>query len=329
MGKGKDIEEIEKIIISKPIIIIIIIFLLIPVFFSFYSISYHEKIKIGIVLTSDNLIDDGEVAKDALNRFENIFDAEILDIKFNESDVRIKNDKYLTDDYFDPKFAKMVRDKYDVEIVMILTNHKINNWQGDGKAIWGQADTKNSMTLVTNAQFKVNISFHRIYIEHISIHEALHLLGYQHPTDSRECIMQYASIDEELSDEFRLELPYRLTLWRIGEGKEFSQAVFLINLTLGFLLSTFIIPIMIIIQFIFKRRFYKRNSINQNPLIFGIGLYFVFLLFSSVIVSFYPRFVLIIISLFLYVIIEAIYFEQQSKVKKGSNEESDDNRSSK
>ena len=99
-------ETEEKVRISKPVLIIIIILLLIPSLFYFYSISAQEKIKVGIVLTNDQLQNDAEIARDALNEFEGVFKAQILDIRFNESHIRIKDKKYLTDDYFDANFAR-------------------------------------------------------------------------------------------------------------------------------------------------------------------------------------------------------------------------------
>lgn len=158
---------------------------------------------------------------------------------------------------------------------MILTNRTINNWLGDRKAFYGQADTKHSMTLVTNAYFQYNASEHEKYIKSTTIHEALHLLGYTHPLDDRKCVMQYATIDTELSEEYQIELPSRAILWQVGIGYEFGQAVFFINLLFGFIISTICIALMIVIQGIFKHYMYLNPKINQNPLMIGIGVYII------------------------------------------------------
>ena len=307
-------ETEEKVRITKPVIILIIILLLIPTLFSFYSISVQEKIKIGIVLTNDQLYPDAEIARDSLNQFEDVFDAQILDIKFNESNVRIKDKKYLTDDYFDADFAAKVRNDHNVDIVMILTNRTINNWRGDRKALWGQADTKNAMILVTTFYIQNNESLHEQYIKSTTIHETLHILGYIHPYSSQDCVMQYATYETELCFESKLELPFHTALWRLGTGHEFRQAAFLINLSINIIISTLFIALMIIIQFLFKRFMYKQNKIDQKPLIFGIGALFIgILLISPFIGVFFSRIAYMFSATFIYVILEAVAFERKTK----------------
>jgi predicted Zn-dependent protease len=315
--KNSDPENKGKTFLSKTITGLIILLLLIPILFTLYSFTYQEKIKVGIVLTNEAFIEDGVIAQKGLNQFKGIFDAQILDELFNESMVRIKDNKYLTDDYFVAKFAKTMRNKYKVNIVMILTNRTINNWLGDRQAIWGQADTKNAMTLVTTVYFLENASEHKKYIEHTSVHEALHLLGYEHPKDSRSCIMKYASLEMTLNDEYSLELPYRKVLWSISTGFEFNQAIFLIKIFISLMLAPIFIAAIIIAHILFKKYIYRTEKINPNPVIFGFGIFFInFLLVSAFTSTLYPRLVMFISSVFIYVIIEVIYFESQSKSKK-------------
>lgn len=315
--KNSDPDKKGKTFLSKPITGLIILLLLIPILFTLYSFISQEKIKVGIVLTNKAFIDDGIIAQKGLNNYNGIFDAQILDELFNESMVRIKDNKYLTDDYFVGKFANTIRNKYKVNIVMIITNRTINNWLGDGQAYWGQADTKNAMTLVTTVYFLENASEHKRYIEHTSVHEALHLLGYEHPKDSRSCIMKYASLEMNLNDEYSLELPYRKVLWSIGTGFEFSKAVLLIKILISLILAPIFIAAIIIAHILFKKFLYKTEKINPNPVIFGIGIFFInFLLVSAFTYTLYPRLAMFISSVFIYVIIEVIYFEYQSKSKK-------------
>ncbi|MEW6070632.1 MAG: hypothetical protein AB1485_08445 [Candidatus Thermoplasmatota archaeon] len=315
--KRNNLEHDRKIIFPKSVLIIVIVLLLIPLFFSVYSITFRERIKIGIVLTTEELYGEGEIARESLNQFDDIFEARILDVKFNESRVRIRNGVYLTDDYFDTQFGNQVRNKYKVEIVMILTNHTINNWLGDRTAIWGQASTKNAMTLVTTTYLQENASLHKKYLKHTTLHEVLHLLGYEHPTDHRKCIMQSASLDTELCEEYKIELHYRAVLWKVGFGHETRAASFLVKVLMSLILSTIFVAAIIIVQFLFKRYIYKENNINQNPLIIGIGLLYInILLITPFTNSFYLRVICSFISIFIYVIIESISYEFQSKRKK-------------
>ena len=301
-------------IFSRSILIFVIILYSIPVLITIYSVYFNDDIKIGIVLTDEELYVDGTMARDGLNEFENIFNARILDVIFNDSSVRISQGNYLTNDYFDARFAEKVREKFNVDIIVIITNNSINNWQDDGEAIWGQADTKNAMALVTARYYRSNISAHYKYMKKTTIHEVLHILGYEHPTGNEKCVMQYASIETELCPKYRLELPYRAVLWKIGNGQEFAKAIFLIKLSMFLIFSPIFIATMILVRGIFKKFIYKMNRINPNPLIFGIGLFYFNIILASIIkITIYSIFIYQMALLFLYVLIEAINYQYSTK----------------
>jgi predicted Zn-dependent protease len=299
---------------KKIIIFVLIILILTPIIFTVYSLSNHSRIRIGIVLTSDNLSYDGKVAADGLNDFENIFLAEILDVRFNESSIREKNGIYLTEDYFDERFIERTRKNNNVDIIMILTDKKIKDWFCNGIT-----NTELAATLVTTAQFLDNSTEHERYIRSTSIHEILHLLGYQHTTDDRDCVMKIAEpFEESLNPEYKLELPYRVQFWQFGTGHDLFHACFLINLALQLILSPLFIVFIIGLYLSFKKYLYKSKKASSIPLIMGIGVFFINLLIISAFIQyFYLKVFLLFGSTLIYVILE--YINYLNKTRKESS----------
>lgn len=323
MPSEGNLKKEEIIPFRKSVIILVIILLLIPLFFTIYAVGFREKIPVGIVLTTDEAYGDAETARDGLNNFEGVFEARILDIRLNESHIRISNGLYLTDDYFDSEFAQTIQNEYKVEMILILTDKSINNWLSDGYAHWGQADTKNAIALVTTSNYLLDDYWHAKYIVSTSRHELLHILGYAHPNDNRRCVMRYATVDTEMCNECKLELPYRQVLWKIGYGQEPGRAFFGIRAAISLIFLPIFIAAMIIIQFIFKKYLYKKNRINQFPFIVGFWGLVLFILFTSAFVnSFYGRILSISASMFIYVILEIYHFEYKLKPK--TNDDTDD-----
>lgn len=305
--------------VNRCIIVPVIVLFLIPIIFTVLASTGQESIKIGVVTTSDDLFNASKVAIEALDGYEGLFYATSVDERFNESEVRIKDGMYLTDDYFDSQFADMVRKEHDIDIVMIMTDKRINNWKGDGKALWGQADTRSSMILVTTVNFRFDPSEHERYIKHTALHEVLHLLGYVHPADDRECVMQYAELHTDLSSDNKAELSSRAMLWRLGQGQDFGSAVLTINFTLSLIYSTPIIATMMLLNFAFKRYRYKKMRMGKAPFILGIGALFIIILLSSALVgSALLRVISLTASLLVFVVIEESAF--RSQFKKGVTE---------
>lgn len=299
---------------NRKRIILIIVLLFIPTIFSVYSTYFKEKIKIGILITNDDLMLESEVAQAALDDFHEIFEARILDIRFDESKVRTQNGKYLTNDYFKSAFSKQIRNEYNVDMILILTNKSINNWLDTRESIWGEANTNTEMAVITTDYFKTNRTIYEKYLYSIARHEILHLLGYEHPGDNRNCVMEYATLDTELSTEYQLELPYRAALWEVGSGKNFGEAVFLINLTMLLLFSPIFISLILIMHYSFRYYLYKTEKISPTPVIFGIGLFYInIILFTRFIILPYLRIIGLLTFTMVYVIIELFAFNLSLK----------------
>jgi hypothetical protein len=305
-GKEKDQEFIPRFII-----IIIVLLLLVPTVFVIFCLQNNGKINVGIVLANDELVEVGEVTETGLDDFHDIFSAKIVDIRFNESAVRVRDGRYLTDDYFNKSFSKEIRDEYDMDIVVIITDKLINNWLGNGYAAWGQADTESGVAMFTISPVRYNMNFSENYIISTSRHEVLHLLGYHHPQDDRDCLMRYASTEKELCGEYEMVLPYNVVLWRLGAGLEPGRATFVIRAAFLLLFSPIFVVFMIIAQFLFKKFIYRREKIDNNPLIYGIGaLYITLFLAVAIFVPVYPHLILLTAMVFLYVIMEVRSYEK-------------------
>jgi hypothetical protein len=312
----KEGEEKSKEFISKSMMFVIVLLLLIPTVFVLYSIQNDEKIRVGIVLANDDLVGVGEVTETGLDDFHNIFSAKVVDTRFNESTVRNRDGRYLTDDYFNKSFSKRIRYEHDVDIVVIITDKLINNWLGNGYAAWGQADTEAGVAMFTISPVKYNMNFSENYIISTSRHEVLHLLGYHHPQDERDCLMRYASTEKELCGEYEMVLTYHVVLWRLGGGLEPGRATFVIRAVFLLFFSPIFVVLIIIAQFLFKKFIYRREKIDNNPLIYGIGaLYITLFLAVAIIVPVYPHLVLLTAIVFLYVIMEVKSHERLMKVE--------------
>jgi hypothetical protein len=147
-SRGEDKESLFT-ITSRAFIILVIVLLLIPASFVVYSTQFRGKINVGIVLAENVTYDYGEIARDSLNDFHDVFSAKVLNTRFNETGIRVQDGSYLTDDYFNGDYAESIRENYDVDIILIITDKDINNWLGNQLARWGQADTKTGIALMT------------------------------------------------------------------------------------------------------------------------------------------------------------------------------------
>jgi hypothetical protein len=310
----KEGEVKSKDFISKPVILVIILLLSIPTIFIIYSTQNKEKIRVGIVLAKDDLVGVGEVTETGLDDFHDIFSAKVVDTRFNESYVRIRDGRYLTDDYFNKTFAQMIRNDHNVDIVVIITDKLINNWLGNGYAAWGQADTESGVAMFTISPVSYNMNFSENYIISTSRHEVLHILGYHHPQDDWDCLMKYASTEKELCGEYEMVLPYHVVLWRLGSGLEPGRAIYLIRAAFLLFFSPLFIVAIIMTQFAFRKYIYQKDKIDQNPIIYGIGaLYIALFLAASFVAAVYPQFIVLIAVVFFYMILEARSHEKQVK----------------
>ncbi len=302
---GKSVEK-KRSVKRPPIdVIAIVVLLIIPSLIVIGSEAGPGRVRVGIMMTDDRVREDAEIAKDAFNDFHGIFDAIIVDELFNESGVRQKNGLYLTNDYHDIDVGDDIRRRYDVDIVLIITFRSINNWLGSGLAHYGHASMETSMAMMTTKEYVDDDAKHMRYIQQVSVHEVLHLLGYEHHEREKDCIMVYGISSTELCSEDEMELDLRASFWKAGAGKEFSRGVFVINLLVTIIIAMYVAALLLVVRRVIKRYLYKGNDMGLNPMIFGAGT----LIMGVILVSrfralFYGKVVFLLLAVVLYALME-------------------------
>jgi len=223
---------------------------------------FHPKAKIGIVMVDDCEEHLGEIAVQAFDHYEDYFDAEILPERFDASDVRIKDMFYLNSDFFKLGDTSRLREQYDVDMILFVTDHIIKNWDEGGGGIWGEADPPTASALMTVAPWKNNLTSHTVTIEHVALHEIFHLLGYTHNRWDRTGLMQYAlnlkTLD--LCPYYGLQLPVRIITYRFGIGLDFKIGSLLVGMTWALVLMPTFLAIELMVHRFYKNLKGKRTS---------------------------------------------------------------------
>lgn len=146
--------------------------------------------------------------------------------------MRIKDGDHLNSDIFKLGNAEKLRERYNVDIILFVTDHNIKDWDEDGGGIWGQAHPPTGAALMTMAPWQGNLTNNAIIIKHVALHEVFHLLGYPHNNWDRSGIMQYASNTHtlDLCPYYEAQLPLRMFTYKLGLGLPFKYATLINNL---------------------------------------------------------------------------------------------------
>jgi hypothetical protein len=201
-----------------------------------------------------------EIAQEGFGSYDDYFNVRILNDSFNATDIRIKDGLYLTTDFFKNPDTTTILDNKNLDILLIVTDHTINNWDDDGKAIWGQADTKTSKALMTTYYFDSNTPEDDMMLRGIAIHEVFHIFGYHHtPFDN---VMQYAARYKtlELSNYYKLQLPLRTIVFKFLPKMPSFWAVFLSTA----IFSLVLLPLYIVLELIVYDYFNNKNKIPKR-----------------------------------------------------------------
>jgi hypothetical protein len=224
----------------KRLILIALILILISPLVLLISHAVHPEFSVGIVLVDD--IDQyyGNITKKGFEEYDDYFSAKILPIRFNASEVRKEYKYYLNSDFFKLGNPENLQDEYQVDIILFVTEYRINNWDEDGGAFYGQANTETNSVLMTVHYFNSTSSFDNKVLQHTAVHEVFHIFGYVHNGQDKSGIMQYNSNYEvmELSSFYELQLPIRSIGVKIFPGMSFYFA----RIAYGMLFSAVLIP---------------------------------------------------------------------------------------
>lgn len=180
----------------------------------------HPRITVGVVLVDALDTHYGNITLQGFQIYDDYFEGRLLPEGFNASQVRVKDGYHLNSDFFSLGRPEQIRKNHSVDVVLFLTGHKINNYDGNGKGYWGQAHAPSSSVLVTVAPFSNLSAWHVRGIQQTALHEVFHLLGYTHNTRGAVGIMSYGEVPYEVQlvpyKEF--QLPVRCWGYQLVQG---------------------------------------------------------------------------------------------------------------
>jgi len=212
----------------KNILISLLLFLIVPTLVNFFVVSYHPKMRVGIVLVDDCNITYAEDAKDGFLYHDDYFSAKIIeDYRLNSSYIRVQDELLLTTDFFNKTRTKELCERYDTDVILYITDKRINNWDDPpGRAWWGQANLESSSAVMTIACFQNDTSYEVSRRRGTAVHEIGHLVGFLHPPKPQTLndIMIYADPYATLnfSSYYDFTMPFHLTVYKLGHGYRFG-----------------------------------------------------------------------------------------------------------
>jgi len=259
----------------RKTLVLLAVFLVIPTLINIGVVKFHPKMDVGIVLVDDCNISYARLAKEGFEYHSNYFRSKIItDYRFNSSGVRVQNNLSLTTDFFDMSRSEILIDKYDVDVILYVTDKRINNWEDkNGGAWWGQASVETRSAVMTVTPFMSGESYENERIRSIAVHEVGHLLGFVHPPpgQSGSNIMNYADPTRNLNftSYHDFKMPFHLLTYKVGTGYRlgFGEDGRTFNMTLIKLLSDlFFLPYLIGISLVmikFINIFVKQEKIHR------------------------------------------------------------------
>ncbi len=226
-----------KKISRRQIIIIIILCLLTPVILLGMYVA-HPHFRVGIVLVDNVDVYYGEVVREGYEHYDDYFDARVLPVRFTTENVKNNGPYFLNSDFFRHGNPKKLQEEYDVDIILFVTHHQINNWDNGGGGYCGEANPKTRSALMTVYDFMGGGHENDRVIKHIALHETFHVLGYTHNSQDRSGIMQYdTNIDVlDLVPFYEIQLPARaIGFWMIndlqfGTARVIYQGIFALSM---------------------------------------------------------------------------------------------------
>lgn len=221
----KDERTIEK---RKNLVLFVILVLITPTVLLLAKAS-HPQFKIGIVLVDGCDEYYANLSITGYREYDDFFEAQLLPVRFNASEVRVKDNNYLNSDFFRKGQPETLAQAYHVDIIIFVTDHYIKNWDSNGLGVSGEADPETSSALVSVASYTNHTATNNRVIQHIAIHEVMHLLGYTHSRWSDDGLMLYARNTEtiRLNGFNEFQLPLRAWTFMLTAGISFSQLVIL------------------------------------------------------------------------------------------------------
>jgi predicted Zn-dependent protease len=254
---------------NKGCIMMISALLLSSTLVSGIMMTSHGTMKVGIVLVDDCDEKFAVYAKEGLDRYDDYFATELLEYRLNASHIRIVSDVYMADEFNAPSNTKILRERFDVDYILFITDHPIGGELERLYSYWGKANTASNSAIMTVWFYMPTEEYDwtekdwrgwdRQYTQAVAVHEVSHLLGYKHDIYDDKCVMMFGGLDPTYCAHHEFELPYRTTLAPLGFEKDFHVASFIINSALALIFLPYIIAFAIVLHLIFTQHLYKRK----------------------------------------------------------------------
>jgi len=305
---------------NKGCIILITALLLSSTLVSGIMITSHGTVKVGIVLVDECEEKFALYAKEGLDRYDDYYETEILDYRLNASQISIVADFYMADEFNAPSHSKNIRERYDVDYVLFITDHPIGGMEERLYSFWGKANTESNSAIMT-VWFYIPTDendwterdwkgWDRQYTQAVALHEVSHLLGYKHDIYDDECVMMFGGQNTTYCAHHEFELPYRTALAPLGFEKDFHAASFIINSALALIFLPYIMTFAIILHLFFSRKVYK-NKVATWPTVATNSVlpYFVLVVANTLVMG-------IVVALIFCILVESLFFSYSQWCKR-------------
>lgn len=285
----------------RKFILFLIILLVVPTILSGFIWISHGKIEVGIVLEEGVEPRFGDYAKDGFLLYEDYFKPRILDERFNSSDVRTRGRYYLSKDFNDLEFSKILRTRHDVLVILIITDHPLRNWIDNPYVSWGEASIESASAVMTVYGWENPTTQNKIHIMHTALHEVSHLLGYLHDNWDPNSVMQYARDGLNYTFYQGFELPHRVVLAPLALEKDMWAALFIINGALTLMFLPYVVAIMLLIRKLLSK---YDNAFTPKMINLGRDIsisFFVIMIAANMLIGMLAAVVVVVLAnLFLY-----------------------------
>jgi len=232
---------------------------------SILSITWfvHPKARIGFIAVDGTDEDTLVSIIDGFSLYDDFLDVKIIPESLNLTGIRQKGGNFLVSDFHRLADDLDIRRSYDVDLLVIITERRIQNWDEDGNSRFAYSSHENSSMIMTISFWNLDYSENVTISQRVALRHTFHLLGYPDNSWDEDCIM---SGDDgggslSLSPYYRVQLPIRLYMFRgmLGQGRFIMNSV-----TYGAfvaLISPFVLASEFTITAIYKRIFgMRRNS---------------------------------------------------------------------
>lgn len=240
---------------------------------SLLSITWfvHPRVRIGFIASEGVDNDTVRMIMDGFSIYDDYMSVEILPEEFNTSGIRAKEENYLVSDFYRMAEENDLRDTYDVDLLIMITDHRIQNWDEDGMPGIAYSSTPRCCAVITTSYWDMEETRNVTVSQHVALRHTFHLIGYPRNMWDEECIMDGDDESDvlSLSPYYRVQLPLRLYLFK---GLTGGNRFVINNLSYGIFVAV-ISPFVLAAEFTITAVYRKIFGMRRNPFLFYMNLF--------------------------------------------------------